>query len=310
VPWVKWTEENRVTLPAGENYRDDTINVIFAAIERNGEMYIDIENSALSKRNVFSLTDTSWEIQDSPLYGEPPSQQTPLDIDLHAYTNDGREIGMDYSTGEYKVEIPDARTSFNIRGGGPEWISLSEGENAYFVIDPTPLREWANEVGVSVDNVTATWDVIHYDEESVRTESEPVTIDINLEEPSILGVPASIDIDPNTLNMKSNEQWITCYVELPQGYDVNNINLNTVLLNKAVYAENNPKYGFVKNPEITDRDKDGLPELMVKFDKAALQAKIQSGDSVTVPLTGNVIKDGIPIPFQGTDIVDVILLRK
>jgi hypothetical protein len=89
-------------------------------------------------------------------------------------------------------------------------------------------------------------------------------------------------------------------------YDVNNINLGAVVLNNVVPAENNPKYGFVKNPEIKDRDNDGLPELMVKFDRAAMQATVQPADKVIISVTGEVLKDEIPVPFQGTDTIKVI----
>lgn len=50
-------------------------------------------------------------------------------------------------------------------------------------------------------------------------------------------IPATIDIDPDTLNLESNGNWITAYIGLPGGLDVNDIILSTVMLDQAVKAE-------------------------------------------------------------------------
>lgn len=89
--------------------------------------------------------------------------------------------------------------------------------------------------------------------------------------PAVSGLGATVDIHPKTLNLKSNgtcmHAWITVYIEPPEGYDAEDINVSTILLEDLVPVETNPKYGFVKNPEIKDRDGDGISELMVKFDR-------------------------------------------
>jgi hypothetical protein len=308
LPWFNWTDENEVTLTPGDvyQYQDDESRVKFTASERNGQLYVDISANPLSSQKVISLFDTSWEIANVPIQSEPIPSQWHFDLDLHAYAYDGREIGMDYATGEYKVQIADARTTFNTPGGGPEWISLPEDENVYYVIDPTPAREWANELGVEVENIKALWEIVYYDEEGTRKESAPITLDISLEKPAVVGLPATVDVDPNTLNLKSTGQWITCYIELPGGYDVNNIDLSTVFLNETIPAESNLKYGFVKNPEISDIDKDGLPELLIKFNRAAVQETVQPADTATISVTGEVLKNEIPVPFQGIATVRVI----
>jgi len=306
LPWFDWINENKVTLTPGETYLDDEAQVKFTALERGGQLYVDISANPLSSRKVISLFDTSWEIADVLIQSEPVPSQWHFDLDLHAYTYDGREIGMDYATGEYKVQVADAKTTFDTPGGGPEWISLPEDENVYCVIDPTPAREWADEIDVSVENVKVTWEIVYYNEEGTRKESEPITLDISLDEPTALGLTASINIEPDTLNLKSKGQWITCWIEMPAGYDVNSIDLSTVMLNYAVPAESDTKYGFVKNPEVRDADKDGQPELMVKFDRAAAQATVQLADSVIISVLGEVNKNGVPVPFKGTDTIKVI----
>jgi hypothetical protein len=44
------------------------------------------------------------------------------------------------------------------------------------------------------------------------------------------GILATINIDPDTLNLKRMGKWITAYLELPEGYDVIDIDFDTVRL--------------------------------------------------------------------------------
>ncbi|ADC64808.1 conserved hypothetical protein [Ferroglobus placidus DSM 10642] len=76
----------------------------------------------------------------------------------------------------------------------------------------------------------------------------------------LVTVNASVDIDPDTINLKSKGKWITAWIEIPS-YDVSKINISSVYLNGIVQAENNPKYGFVRHPKIEDIDGDGYPSL-------------------------------------------------
>ncbi len=86
-----------------------------------------------------------------------------------------------------------------------------------------------------------------------------------------LPVKATVDIYPNTLNLKSKGKWVTCYIELPEGYDVNDINVETIELteiNNQELAEPIPAENWPM--EIGDYDKDGTFDLMVKFDRVSL----------------------------------------
>ena len=105
-----------------------------------------------------------------------------------------------------------------------------------------------------------------------------------------------IDINPDTLNLNSNGKWITCYIELPEGYDVEDIDVSTIWLNGLVPAESSPT-------GIGDCDDDGIPELMVKFDRAAVQGILNAGDEVDIIVTGE-LNDGTP--FAGSDTIRVI----
>jgi hypothetical protein len=113
-------------------------------------------------------------------------------------------------------------------------------------------------------------------------------------------IEVTIDIDPDTLNLKSKGKWITAYIEIP-GYDVSKINISSILLNGTVPAETDQKYGFVKDPEIGDHDNDGIPDLMVKFDRSAVKEIVSPGN-ITLTLTGEINGRS----FEGSDTIKVI----
>ncbi|MFQ6089042.1 MAG: Ig-like domain-containing protein [Candidatus Methanofastidiosia archaeon] len=109
-------------------------------------------------------------------------------------------------------------------------------------------------------------------------------------------VEATIDFDPDTLNKKSKGKYVTVYIELPEGYDVSDIDLSTVLLNETVSLES-------KFFEVGDHDNDGIPDLMIKFLRASVIAILDPGDSVEIRIIGN-LSDGTE--FEGTDTIRVI----
>ncbi|TET90062.1 MAG: hypothetical protein E3J35_07510 [Methanomassiliicoccales archaeon] len=118
-------------------------------------------------------------------------------------------------------------------------------------------------------------------------------------------IPATIDCDPDTLNLKSKGNWITCYIELSDEHDPRDINASTILLNEAIQPELDLKYGFVRSEDsyITDRDGDGIAERMVKFDRTEVEESLTSGDSVSLTVTGQ-FHDGTE--FEGADTIRVI----
>jgi hypothetical protein len=106
---------------------------------------------------------------------------------------------------------------------------------------------------------------------------------------------AKIDIDPSVLNLQSEGEWITCYIELAQGYNVGNIDVSTIKLNDSVPSESKPT-------AIGDYDKDGIADVMVKFNRTAVQAILQVGN-VEITVSGQ-LTDGTP--FEGSDTIRVI----
>jgi len=109
-------------------------------------------------------------------------------------------------------------------------------------------------------------------------------------------IEATVDFDPDTLNLNSKGKWVTAYIELSEGYDVEEIDILTVMLNDTVPA-------FAHPIEVGDYDSDGIPDLMVKFDRSDVQGMLDTGDEVEVTVSGE-LTDGTP--FEGTDTIRVI----
>jgi hypothetical protein len=109
-------------------------------------------------------------------------------------------------------------------------------------------------------------------------------------------VLAVIDIDPDVLNPRSHGRWITCYIELPEGYDPADIDVSTVMLNETVPAEMEPT-------EVGDYDSDGIPDRMVKFSRSAVIDILPSGEEVEVRVSGEVAGQ----LFADADIIRVLM---
>ena len=113
-------------------------------------------------------------------------------------------------------------------------------------------------------------------------------------------IQATIDIDPDTLNLNSKGKWITCYIELPEGYDVNDIDIDTILLEDLIQAEDSPT-------NVGDHDVDGIPDLMVKFDRQQMIDELEWDwgmvytDELTITLNLN---DGTAA--EGSDNIKVL----
>ncbi|MBW1741157.1 MAG: hypothetical protein JRJ42_08505 [Deltaproteobacteria bacterium] len=108
-------------------------------------------------------------------------------------------------------------------------------------------------------------------------------------------VQATIDIDPDTLGLNSKGKWITCYIELPEAYDVADIDVSTVVLEGSVYAELRPT-------KVADHDADGIADLMVKFERNGVADLLEPAEEVIIRIDGKV--EGIL--FAGEDTIRVV----
>ncbi len=113
-------------------------------------------------------------------------------------------------------------------------------------------------------------------------------------------IPAFVDFDPDALNLKSQGKWITAYIELPKSYDVNKINLSSIRLNNQIPIESKPT-------EVGDYDNNRIADLMVKFNRMAVQNILIPGDKVKITVSGK-LNDGRSL--EGYDTIKVISVGK
>ena len=109
-----------------------------------------------------------------------------------------------------------------------------------------------------------------------------------------LAISATVDVKPDKAKLESKGGWIKVYIELPQGYSVSDIDVSTVRLNGEVEAS-------LDLTAIGDYDRDLAPDLMVRFDRAAVTALLGVGEAV-LSVTGEV--NGAP--FEGSDTIEII----
>lgn len=122
-----------------------------------------------------------------------------------------------------------------------------------------------------------------------KVDSELDTVNITV------WIRATIDFDPDTLNLKDEGKYVTVYIELPPGYDVSQIDISSIRLNGTVPA-------LAKPTQVGDYDRDGIPDLMVKFGRAAIGGILTAGEQVEITITGEVAGIG----FEGSDTIRVI----
>ncbi len=94
------------------------------------------------------------------------NSKTPLpDIDLHAYTPDGKHVGINYTSGIYENEIPGANASGDLLGR--EWIFVLDDVKVQFVVDSRDNQNFLNSYpglqqitnGTQSYNLTLVYDV-------------------------------------------------------------------------------------------------------------------------------------------------------
>jgi uncharacterized delta-60 repeat protein len=120
----------------------------------------------------------------------------------------------------------------------------------------------------------------------IGTGCDMTTIKYSYQEPN---PEPTIDIDPDTLNLDSKGRWITAYITLNNPYDVNDIDISTVMLEDTIPSE----WEDVQNHT-----------LMVKFDRSEVEDYIGvPQESIELTITGKLM-DGIP--FEGSDTIRVI----
>ncbi len=118
-------------------------------------------------------------------------------------------------------------------------------------------------------------------------------------------ISATIDVDPDALNLKSKGRWVTCYIEVSDGCNVSDIDRTTVMLNGTVPVDT----FWVDKPlesVIGDYDNDAIPDLMVKFDRQALIEFLKTEGFTDAEATLAISAEANGVSFDATDTIKVI----
>jgi hypothetical protein len=117
-----------------------------------------------------------------------------------------------------------------------------------------------------------------------------------------LPLEATVEMKPDTVNLKSKGVHVTAYIELPEGYDPVDIDVSTVTLNEVLRAKMSPT-------SVGDFDRDGIPDRMVRFHRKTLVDLILAGprwsnrEEFEVTVAGDLVSGDW---FSGTHIVGVV----
>ena len=106
---------------------------------------------------------------------------------------------------------------------------------------------------------------------------------------------ATVDIEPDTINLNMHGRWITAYISLPEGYNVSDINRSSILLE----GQFSPDWSNIE-----------LDRLMAKFDTALVipylwdrLTHMGSKASIELTVTGELTNG---TPFTGSDTVTIM----
>ncbi|MFC0560093.1 bacterial Ig-like domain-containing protein [Halalkalibacter alkalisediminis] len=116
-------------------------------------------------------------------------------------------------------------------------------------------------------------------------------------EPEVETIEADVEFNPQVLNLKGvqqssakNDSVATLYIELPDGFNAEDIDLESIHLNYALKP--------VKDTaEVSGRT------LSMKFSRAALLTVVDEGEETSITITGQ-LKSGVS--FEGTKLIKVI----
>ncbi len=205
--------------------------------------------------------------------------------------------GTGPGTMELKFQVPDARNNIkryleyiNVPVSATTIVRVNIMPDIPFAVPRVPIP------GESVRDTTTKLELDSDGDGIFELESTPG--DFQKQKVALSVLKAEIDIEPDTLEPASvaQEKSITVYIELPADYNPEDIDISRVRLMKDIPAWERPL-------DVVDHDKDGIYELMVKFDRQLvidyLESTGQIEGRVFLTLTG--VVDGRP--FEGTDTI-------
>lgn len=187
--WIVNVASHIVLFPFQDYHSDDANEVMFKVVDEKWgtkyEMKTEIKKPSIWEKIGVILNPGGQLLSliSKVIHGMPFQFEYPLpDLDLHAYSDDGKHVGMNYTTGEYEIQIPNATASGDL-WNGQEWIFVPEDVNVHFVVDAKDNKEFfdafpkAWEISDGIENFDLS--LVYYDSDGNRWESAPITEQIN-----------------------------------------------------------------------------------------------------------------------------------
>lgn len=187
--WIVNVVSHIVLFPLQDYHSDNANEVLFTVVDENWgtkyEMKTEIKKPSIWKKIGAVLNPRAQLLSSIPqvIHGMPFQFEYPLpDLDLHAYSDDGKHVGMNYTTGEYEIQIPEATASGDL-WNGQEWIFVPEDVNVHFVANAKDNKDFfdAFPEAWEISDGVETFDLglVYYDSDGNRWESTPITEQIN-----------------------------------------------------------------------------------------------------------------------------------
>ena len=271
-----------------ETYKCTASNVAPAwlirdTIVRDGQLFLE--------RNSWTESQTKFLLATSPI---PPSPYLYRDDGMLIYllspailyitAPDGSHAGYDPLTRELLFDFP---VAISDPGDEPFLLFIPHPANGDYLIYVIPEPD---------ASPTDTFTLVVNRDETDRVLAQDVQVqDIPVMPYVVTGldsITVDVEIEPETLNLSSEGNWITCYIQFPEAYYIANIDSSTILLN-----------GEIPSARLFAGDEEDIEQiLMVKFDRSDLQKIIQPGN-VELIVTGELL-DGTT--FECRDTIRVI----
>ncbi len=162
--------------------------------------------------------------------------------------------------------------AFDVWNSGSGSLTYAFTESIVWVTDVNPPNGSSkgehDVINVRID-ITGLSEGLHEGSISITSNGGNGTVNVYVE---VLAPSRtiSLDIDPDTLNLKSKGRWITAYLSA-ENASVYDVNISNILLQDTLM------------PERWDYQDDVL---MLKFNRQELQSLLQVGDSIEIKIGG------------------------
>jgi hypothetical protein len=190
----------------------------------------------------------------------------------------------DYGVGLYPVSIAmrdlngDGRRDLAVANYGANMVSVLLGEGDGTLGAKTDFGTGTNPSSVAIEDLNGDG---RPDLAVANFHTGSVSVLLNLgSETTCPSTTVSFELNPNTLNLRSMGRWMTAMLEPDLPDSPGDIDIASILLNESV-----PVYGSGQT-SIGDVDRDGRPDLTIKFDQAAVKETVEEGEAVPVTIRG------------------------